>query len=89
MRVTPDFMQLAGLTPTQAANTSVGLCGLMVVGNMSGWLFVEWLGRRGTAFWGNLVLCIALFLIGVLAVIPVSGAIWGQIVFMAVWAFGK
>lgn len=68
---------------------SVGLCGLMVVGNMCGWVFIEWWGRRATALWGTLSLCIILFLIGIMASITAPGAIWAQVAFMAVWSFGK
>lgn len=83
------FMQLAGLAPARAADMSVGLSGLMVVGNMAGWVFVEKFGRRGSALYGSIGLTICLFLIGVLATVKVSNAIYGQIAFMAVWSFCK
>jgi MFS family permease len=59
----------------------------MVIGNMCGWVFVEKFGRRGTALWGTIILSVTLFLIGIMASIDVSGAIWGQVAFMAVWSF--
>lgn len=74
---------------TQAAHTSLGLTALMVVGNMTGWFFVEYFGRQGTALWVTAILCAALFLIGILASIPVPGTIWGQIAFMGIWSFSK
>jgi len=83
-----DFMQLGGMSAAKSFDTTVGLCGLMVVGNMCGWYFVEGLGRRNTALWGTVILCVSLFVIGILACIPTSGAIWGQVVFMAIWSFG-
>lgn len=82
-------MQLAGMDTAKSFDTTVGLCGLMVVGNMCGWFFVEWFGRRNTALWGTAGLAVTLLLIGILAVVNAPGAIWGQIVFMAVWSFGK
>jgi hypothetical protein len=82
-------MQLGGMSAARSFDTTVGLCGLMVVGNMFGWYFVDWFGRRATAFWGTIVLAISLILIGVIAVIDVPGAIWGQVGLMAVWSFGK
>lgn len=82
-------MQLGGLSSNDAFSASVGVSGLMVIGNMFGWLWVEKFGRRATALWGAGILCITLFLIGILAVIKTHGAIWGQVAFMAVWGFGK
>jgi hypothetical protein len=82
-----DFMQLGGMSAAKSFDTTVGLSGLMVVGNLSGWFFVEKFGRRGTALYGTLVLCVTLLLIGIMACINVNGAIWGQVVFMAVWSF--
>lgn len=80
-------MQLAGMSDSKAFDTSVGLSGLMVVGNLCGWYFVEKFGRRGTALWGTIILCIMLLLIGILASVNVNGAIWGQVACMAVWSF--
>lgn len=82
-------MQLGGLSVSQAFDASVGLSGLMVVGNLCGTILVEKFGRRFTALYGTVVLCITLFLIGILASIPSSKVIWGQVAFMAVWSFGK
>jgi hypothetical protein len=79
------FMQLGGMSAGDSFDTSVGITGLMVVGNITGWFWVEKFGRRGTALWGTVILCVTLYLIGILAVIPTSGAIWGQVAFMAVW----
>ncbi|KAK7181107.1 maltose permease [Paraphaeosphaeria sporulosa] len=81
------LMQLGGMSAARSFDTTVGLSGLMVVGNMFGWLFIEWFGRRGTALYGTAILAVTLILIGVLAVVKTSGAIWGQVAFMAVWSF--
>jgi hypothetical protein len=80
-------MQLGGMPTAQSFDATVGLSGLMVFGNMCGWVFVERFGRRGTAFWGVVILTITLFLIGIIACIPTQNAIWGQVAFMAVWSF--
>lgn len=81
-------MQLGGMSAAKSFDTTVGLMGLMVVGNLCGWFFVEKFGRRNTVLYGTGTLTITLFLIGILACIKTSGAIWGQVVFMAVWSFG-
>lgn len=81
------FMQLGGMSAAKSFDTTVGLSGLMVVGNMCGWIFVEWFGRRATALWGTIVLSVVLFMIGILASVSVSGAIWGQVACMALWSF--
>jgi hypothetical protein len=72
-----------------AFNTTVGLTGLMVIGCMSGWFFVDYFGSRATAFWGAVVLATALLLIGILAQLNSSAALWTQVVFMAIWSFCK
>lgn len=81
------FMQLAGMPVEQSFNATVGICGVMLVGNISGWFLIEWLGRRGTALYGTLVLCVCLFIIGILAVVKSSNALVVQVVLMGVWAF--
>lgn len=82
-------MELGGLPATQALRASIGITGLMVVGNMAGWVFVEWFGRRGSFVWGSFILCVILFLIGIMASVHASGAIWVQVSFMFIWSFGK
>ncbi|KAH7138979.1 general substrate transporter [Dendryphion nanum] len=81
------FMQLGGLSPARSFDATVGMSGLMVIGNMCGWFFVEKFGRRGTALGGAAALTVTLFVIGILAVVNSKGAIWGQVAFMAVWSF--
>ncbi|KAH7094994.1 general substrate transporter [Paraphoma chrysanthemicola] len=81
------FMQLGGMSAATSFDMTVGMSGLMVVGNMCGWVFVEKFGRRATALYGTAVLTVALFVIGILACIKTNSAIWGQVAFMAVWSF--
>ena len=83
------FMQLGGLSTAKAFDASVGMSGVMVVGNLCGTFLVERFGRRGTALWGTVTLCVTLFIIGILACIKSSGAIWGQVGFMGIWSFGQ
>ena len=82
-------MQLGGMSAAKSFDTTVGISGIMVVGNMFGWLFVEKWGRRTTALYGTGILTVALLLIGILACINSKGAIWGQVGLMAVWGFSK
>ncbi|EHK99053.1 putative General alpha-glucoside permease [Glarea lozoyensis 74030] len=82
------FIQNAcGNSTAKAFDASVGMSGVMVVGNLCGTWLVEQFGRRGTALYGTATLCVTLFLIGILACINSSGAIWGQVAFMGVWSF--
>ncbi|KAF1959490.1 general substrate transporter [Byssothecium circinans] len=78
---------LGGMTPARSFDTTVGMSALMVGGNIFGWLFIEWFGRRGSALFGSAALTLILLLIGILAVIDKPGAIWGQAAFMALWGF--
>ncbi|KAJ4178842.1 hypothetical protein NW767_014770 [Fusarium falciforme] len=81
------YFQLAGMAADVSFDTTVGLAGVMVVGNIVGWFFVDYFGRRGTALYGSIILSVTLFLIAILSLIKASGAIWAQVVFMAVWSF--
>lgn len=82
-------MQLGGLSTAKAFDASVGMSGVMVVGNLFGAFLVERFGRRDTALWGTGTLCISLFVIGIAACIKSSSAIWAQVGFMGIWSFGK
>ena len=82
-------MQLGGMGAKASFDTSTGILGLMVIGNMAGWFFVEYFGRRNTAFYGVVVLSITLYVIGVLACVEIKAAIWAQVALMALWGFGQ
>ena len=82
-------MTLGGLPTSQATDAAVGICGLMLAGNMAGWFMVEYFGRRTTAFWGTFFLTIVLLLIGIFASVTTPGAIKAQVAFMAIWGFGR
>lgn len=47
------FLTLGGLSTSAAFDASVLLSGVMLIGNMFGWVFVERFGRRGTGLWGE------------------------------------
>ncbi|CAK7226912.1 hypothetical protein SCUCBS95973_006360 [Sporothrix curviconia] len=81
------FMELAGMDASKAFNVSVGLSGVMAVGNVCGWFFVDWFGRRGTALYGSGSLAFTLLMIGILSCVHGSSATWGQVAFMGIWCF--
>lgn len=81
------FLSLGGMNGKAVFDTSVGIMGIMAIGNMFGWVLVERLGRRNTALYGSTILTITLVLIGIIAVVPTKNAIWAQVAFMACWAF--
>lgn len=51
------FLTLGGLSTSAAFDASVLLSGVMLIGNMFGWVFVERFGRRGTGLWGKRSRC--------------------------------
>lgn len=53
LRYMSYFLILGGLSTSAAFDASVGLSGLMLIGNMFGWIFIERFGRRSTALWGK------------------------------------
>ncbi|KAL3483540.1 general substrate transporter [Aspergillus germanicus] len=81
------FMQIAGMSAARSFDITVGICGLMVVGNACGGFFIESVGRRGTALYGTSALFVTLLLIGILAVVDSQGALVAQVVLMGMWAF--
>ncbi|KAI8168783.1 hypothetical protein K4K50_002388 [Colletotrichum sp. SAR 10_71] len=81
------YFQLAGMAPAASFDTTVGLAGLMAIGNIVGWFLVDYFGRRGTALYGSIILTITLFLIGASSLVKTQGAVWAQVVFMAIWSF--
>jgi hypothetical protein len=82
-------VRLGDLSTAEEFDASVGMSGVMVIGNLCGWWFVERFGRRGTALYGTAILCITLFVIGIAACINSPSAIWAQVGFMGVWSFGS
>lgn len=46
------FLILGGMKYQTSFDISVGIAGMMAIGNMIGWVLIEKLGRRGTIFYG-------------------------------------
>jgi hypothetical protein len=59
------FLQLSGMQGAAVFDTTVGIAGLMAVGNMCSWISVEKLGRRNTILYGKLdalqLRCVAIY----------------------------
>lgn len=82
------FLQLAGMTAAKFFDMTVIVSGIMVVGNLSNWFLVEYLGRRGTMLYGAVTLFVTLLVIAILAVATNSqAALTAQIVMMGIWGF--
>lgn len=83
------FLQLAGLQGQTVFDITVAIAGLMVVGNMIGWISIEKAGRRTTIFWGLIICTSTLLLIGILTQFTAKGSsvIYAQAAFMAIWGF--
>lgn len=50
-------MELGGISSGKAFDLSTLILGLMVIGDMAGCIFVEWIGRRGTVLYGVAFQC--------------------------------
>ena len=46
------FMQLSGMEGASVFDATVGVAGVMAVGNIAAWPLLEYAGRRKTIFWG-------------------------------------
>ena len=81
------FFQLAGLPDSQAFNLGVGVTACGVAGNICSWFVINTSGRRKVFLVGMAVLTVILFIIGIMDVIPTSGAKWAQSSFTVIYAF--
>ncbi|KIW13987.1 hypothetical protein PV08_06768 [Exophiala spinifera] len=83
------FMQLGGMKPKTSFDLNVGVTGLMAVGCMCGWVFVEKIGRRLTILIGLIACTVCLLVIGILTQFIDHGStiVYTQVGFMAVWGF--
>ncbi|KAL4734417.1 general substrate transporter [Aspergillus similis] len=81
------FFQLAGLPTERSFDLGVGVTACGVVGTMISWLIVNHLGRRIIFNTGMAILSTINLLIGILDVVPTSGASWTQAALTVVWAF--
>lgn len=81
------FFQLAGLPDSQAFNLGVGVTACGVLGNICSWFLINTSGRRKIFVVGIAILTVILFLIGIMDVIPTSGARWAQSSLTVIYAY--
>ncbi|KAL3442223.1 general substrate transporter [Aspergillus insuetus] len=81
------FFQLAGLPTERSFDLGVGVTACGVVGTIISWTIVNRLGRRLIFNSGMAILSTINLLIGILDVVPTSGASWTQAALTVVWAF--
>jgi MFS family permease len=81
------FFQLAGLDPSNSFDLGVGVTACGVLGNVLSWFTVNRFGRRFWFILGMSILTALLFLIGIMDVVPSSGAKWVQAAATVIYAF--
>ncbi|KAH7079870.1 maltose permease [Paraphoma chrysanthemicola] len=81
------FFQLAGLDPSNSFDLGVGVTACGVLGNALSWFTVNRFGRRFWFILGMSILTALLFLIGIMDVVPSSGAKWVQAAATVIYAF--
>lgn len=81
------FFQLAGLDPSKSFDLGVGVTACGVLGNFLSWFTVNKYGRRSQFLGGMATLTTLLFLIGIMDVVPSSGAKWVQAAATVIYAF--
>lgn len=72
------FFKLAGLPQGSAFDMGIGVTACGVLGNITSWFTVNRFGRRSLFVTGIFTLTVILFIIGILDVVPTSGAKWVQ-----------
>jgi Sugar (and other) transporter len=80
------FFELAGLSTVHAYDLGVGITALGVIGTIVSWMLVNNCGRRILFLTGMATLTLCLLLIGLLDVIPISAAAWGQASLIVIYA---
>ncbi|KAH7121296.1 maltose permease [Dendryphion nanum] len=81
------FFQLAGLDPARSFDLGVGVTACGVLGNILSWFTVNRFGRRPIFLIGMATLTLLLFLIGIMDIVPSSGAKWVQAAATVIYAF--
>ncbi|EEY23479.1 maltose permease [Verticillium alfalfae VaMs.102] len=81
------FFQLAGLDVSKSFDLGVGVTACGVAGNITSWFVVERFGRRIVFLSGMGTLTVLLILIGIMDVVPASGAGWVQAGATVVYAY--
>lgn len=80
------FFTQAGMGNSSAFQLGVGCTGIAFVGTALSWWLITRLGRRTLYVWGQAILCITLFLIGIInASTDTAGAMWAQAALCFVW----
>ncbi|KAL4866440.1 hypothetical protein BDV12DRAFT_210452 [Aspergillus spectabilis] len=81
------FFHLAGLPDAQSFILGVGVTACGVAGNIVSWFVVNSLGRRAVFLTGMLSLLTLLLLVGIMDMIPASGAQWVQAAATVIYNF--
>lgn len=81
------FFELAGLPTSESFDLGVGVTACGVTGNILSWFVVNSYGRRKVFVQGMIFLTMLLFLIGIMDVVPTSGAKWVQSACTVIYAF--
>ena len=81
------FFQLAGLDTSKSFDLGVGVTACGVAGNFASWFVINNVGRRKIFVSGMAALTAMLMFIGIMDVVPTSGAKWVQAATTVIWAF--
>ena len=78
MGYSTTFYEQAGLPTVDSFDLSMAQYALGAIGTMGSWWLMQGVGRRNIYFYGGVVLCVLLFIIGMLGIAPSSnkGASW-------------
>lgn len=74
------FMEVAGLSSSDAFSMNLGMTAIGLVGTCASWLLLSWVGRRPVYLVGCTVLCILQFVIGMVDLTPDGNraGVWAQ-----------
>lgn len=82
------FFQQAGISTRYTYQIAVGGTGMAFVGTIISWFLLSRFGRRSLYLTGMILMCIVLFIIGVLASASDAGGVkWGQAALCLMWLF--
>ncbi|BGP40928.1 hypothetical protein JCM10449v2_004893 [Rhodotorula kratochvilovae] len=81
------FLIQAGLATDSAFSLSIGQYAMGMVGTITSWFMMRYLGRRTLYFWGLLILLVLLVIIGVMGCITSNGAQWAVGAMLLVYTF--
>lgn len=81
------FFQLAGFPPNKSFDLGIGVSACGLAGNIFSWIIMNSFGRRKIFVICMCILTTILVLIGIMDVVPTSGAKWVQAALTVVYAF--